>query len=98
MKNQNYVVLICKAPSCSSEVFSFSDNEPSNEQLRDIWKNQALKTYQLKHHGQYSDLIEVFEFEQLEEAFLDIPTNLSIGDVLKRNPRSSQDAINAYFP
>lgn len=98
MKNPNYVVLICKAPSSSPAIYSLLDIEPSDEQLKDIWTNQSLQTYKTEKHGQYSDLIEVYEFEQLAEAFLEIPVTLKVGDVLKRNPRSSQDAINAYFP
>jgi hypothetical protein len=98
MANLNYVVLICKAPSSSPEIFSLLEIEPSDEQLKEIWKNQNLQTYRSEKYGQYSDLIEVCEFEQLEDAFLEIPVTLKPGDVLMRNPRSSQDSINAYFP
>lgn len=98
MKNSKYVVLICKAPSSSPVIYSLLESEPSDEHLKEIWANQNLQTYKSEKYGQYSDLIEVYEFEQLEDAFLEVPATLKLGDVLKRNPRSSQDAINAYFP
>lgn len=93
MINANYVVLISNAPASSFEVFSVSDVEPTDHQLKAIWIDQGLNDYR-----QYSDLIEVFESTQLAEAFLGCTNNIEIGQVLTPNPMSNQDAINAYFP
>lgn len=67
--------------------------EPTDEELEEMWHKFDL---QVVSGG--SDLIEVYESEQIQEAFHVSPGQLNVGDLLEPNKRSSEDAINAYFP
>ncbi len=67
--------------------------EPTDEELEEMWNRFDLKVV-----SSGSDLIEVYEKEQIQEAFQITPEKLNIGDILEPNKRSSEDAINAYFP
>lgn len=87
MKNQNYM-----APSHLYKVFSITDEEPTTDQLNDIWVEQGLTGCEF-----CSDLIEVYQSNQLNKAFLERTDNLAVGDVLTPNPASNEDALN-YLP
>ena len=68
--------------------------EPTDLELESMWDRLGLHV--VKPHG--SDLIEVYEKEQIEDAFNVDADALIIEQVYEPNKLSMEDAINAYFP
>lgn len=67
--------------------------EPTDEELKKMWDDFNLKTI-----AAGSDLIEVFEEEQIQEEFNISADSLEVEEVYIPNKKSKEDAINAYFP
>lgn len=93
----SYITLISKGFNPHMQVVSISDDEPTQVDLVALWKNHALTSVQTKH-GAVSDLIEVYESKQIEQAFVNSNfTDICIGTLLTPNIASMEDAISHFY-